>query len=101
MSLVPFSVIVGMYNQLIEINQHKKTELVRILTFPTPKAVYGYKREWYTKLRRYQFGNMKLPGAKDYDAYLKVKYGDYMKMPPTDRRKVHEISRLSLGREMW
>lgn len=75
--------------------------MVRILTFPTPKAVYGYKREWYTKLRRYQFGNMKLPGAKDYDAYLKVKYGDYMKMPPTDRRKVHEISRLSLGREMW
>ena len=101
MSLVPFSVIVGMYNQLIEINQHKKTELVRILTFPTPKAVYGYKREWYTKLRRYQFGNMKQPGAKDYDAYLKVKYGDYMKMPPTDKRKVHEISRLSLGREMW
>ena len=100
MSLVPFSVIVGMYNQLIEINRHKKTKLVRILTFPTPKGVYGYKREWYTKLRRYQFGNMELPGAKDYDAYLKVKYGDYMKMPPADKRKVHEISSLSLGKEI-
>ena len=93
---VPFQVVVDMYNKLIKLNMNKKTNLVRITTFPTPKGVYGYKREWYTKLSYYRFGNMKLPGAKDYDSYLRVKYGDYMKLPPIDKRKVHEISKLTL-----
>lgn len=73
----------------------KRTELVRILTFPTPKGCFGYNREWYTKLRRYEFSGARFPGAKDYDGYLKVKYGDYMKLPPEEKRKVHPISDLA------
>ena len=73
--------------------------MVRILTFPTPKGVYGYDREWYTNLTGYQFEDMTLPGAKDYDGYLRVKYGDYMKMPSVEKRKIHPVSKLKLLEE--
>lgn len=72
------------------------TKQVRILTFPTPKRVYGYDREWYTDLKLYEFEGYQFPGARDYDGYLKVKYKNYMDMPPIEKRKVHPISRLKL-----
>ena len=72
------------------------TKQVRILTFPTPKTVYGYDREWYTCLRLYVFEDCRLPGARDFDGYLKVKYKNYMELPPVEKRKVHPISRLPL-----
>lgn len=73
-----------------------RTEQVRILTFPTPKGIYGYDRRWYTDLRLYQFEDTRFPGARDYDGYLKVKYKNYMDMPPVEKRKVHPISKLTL-----
>ena len=84
------------FEKFINDGRNKDTELVRILTFPTPKNCYGYKRQWYTQLSEYQFAELKLPGATDFDGYLKVKYGDYMKWPPEDKRKVHPISKLKL-----
>ena len=99
MRLIPMKVIIKSYQHFIDNGQKRKTRLVRILTFPTPKGVYGYERKWYTDLTRYQFDNMNLPGAKDYDGYLQVKYGDYMKMPSVEKRKVHPISKLKLLEE--
>ena len=94
---VPMKVVVPLYQKFIDSNRHKKTGLVRILTFPTPKGVYGYKREWYTKLQKYTFDELELPGAKDYDGYLKVKYGNYMVLPSVDKRKVHPVSAINLS----
>ena len=73
-----------------------RTEQVRILTFPTPKGIYGYERKWYTDVVMYRFENCRFPGARDYDGYLKVKYKDYMDMPPVEKRKIHPISKLTL-----
>ena len=33
---------------------------------------------------------------KDYEGYLKHKFGDYMELPPESERKVHPISKLKL-----
>ena len=79
------------YQRFIDSCQRKKTQLVRILTFPTPKGVYGYERRWYTQLAKYSFADMVLPGAKDYDGYLRVKYGNYMELPPVEERKGHLV----------
>ena len=95
-SLVPESTVKKLYEGFIKINHRHRTRLVRILTFPTPKGCYGYKREWYTKLARYRFGDRMLPGARDYEGYLSVKYGDYRSLPPVEKRKVHPISKLIL-----
>ena len=91
--------VIKSYQRFIDAGQKKKTQLVRILTFPTPKGVFGYERKWYTQLGMYQFGYMMLPGAKDSDGYLKVKYGNYMEQPPIEKRKTHPISKLKLLEE--
>lgn len=101
MRLIPVEVIIKSYQQFIDAGQKKRTKLVRILTFPTPKGIYGYERRWYTQLTKYQFDEMILPGARDYDGYLKVKYGNYMELPPIEKRKVHPISKLKLLKERY
>lgn len=94
MSAVSLKTIVKSYSAFIRDCAKSKTNQVRILTFPTPKNVFGYDRQWYENLAEYEFEHLKLPGAKDYDGYLKVKYGDYMTLPPENKRKVHPISKL-------
>lgn len=84
------------YEKFINTCRKKDSNLVRILTFPTPKGIYGYNRKWYEELSDYEFGKLVLPGATDYDGYLKVKYGNYMELPPIEKRKVHPISKLKL-----
>ena len=99
MRRIPMKFVIRNYQNFIDVGQRKKTRLVRILTFPTPKGVYGYEREWYTQLSMYRFGNMMLPGARDYDGYLRVKYGNYMDLPPAEKRKIHPVSKLKLPEE--
>ena len=92
-------IVLKSYQKFIYSAGRKETRLVRILTFPTPKGVYGYNRQWYTQLAMYPFGSLSLPGAEDYDGYLRVKYGNYMELPPPEKRKVHPISKLKLPEE--
>lgn len=99
MRRIPMDLVIRSYQHFIDTGQRKKTQLVRILTFPTPKKVYGYERKWYTQLSKYSFEDMMLPGAKDYDGYLRVKYGDYMELPPNEKRKIHPVSKLKLLEE--
>jgi len=97
--LIPMKAVIKSYQHFIDYGQRRKTRLVRILTFPTPKGVYGYERKWYTNLTGYRFDDMVLPGARDYDGYLRVKYGNYMEMPPVEKRKIHPVSRIKLIEE--
>ena len=99
MHLVPLPVLVKWYEFLGNVSSYYKTELVRNLTLRVPKGSFGFKREWYLKQRRYQFGPLFLTGAKDYDAYLTHKYGNYMEIPPEDERKHLVISELKFGDE--
>lgn len=99
MSLLPMDAVIKSYQRFIDSGQRKRTRLVRILTFPTPKGIYGYERKWYTHLAKYRFGDMVLPGACDYDGYLHTKYGNYMELPPVEKRKTHPVSRLKLFEE--
>lgn len=99
MRLIPMDRTVKSFQRFIDRGQKKETKLVRILTFPTPKGIDGYDRRWYTQLAKYQFDDIVLPGAADYDGYLTVKYGDYMKLPPIEKRKTHPVSKLKLLKE--
>lgn len=45
--------------------------------------------EWYGKNKRYEFEDTSLIGLEDYDKYLTRLYGDYMKLPPENKRVAH------------
>lgn len=47
-----------------------------------PKAFYG-------EGAYYPFEDIQLVGLEMYDAYLTYTYGDYMKLPPEESRKIH------------
>lgn len=71
---------------------------VRTLTFPAFGKLYrknplgeryGLPKEWFTKLREYEFEGLKLMGTGDYDGILTYTYGDYMMLPPEEERSPH------------
>ena len=49
-----------------------------------------YQRTWFTQTTELDFENMKVPVAENYDELLTVLYGDYMKLPSEEERKVKE-----------
>lgn len=44
---------------------------------------------WYGDSSFYDFEGIKLRGIKEYDSYLKQLYGDYMQLPPEEKRRIH------------
>nr|WP_253293644.1 LicD family protein [Kineothrix sp. MSJ-39] len=73
---------------------------VRALLFPSfgklylknkhsVKERYGMPKSWFTERSEYEFEGHKLYGTKDYDAFLKYMYDDYMTLPPEEKRQPH------------
>lgn len=46
-------------------------------------------KEYYGEGKMYQFEDIMLNGVEMYDEYLTYTYGDYMKLPPKDKQKIH------------
>lgn len=44
---------------------------------------------WFEPLTRYEFEDKLLYGAAKYDNYLKEVYGNYMVLPPIEKRRIH------------
>lgn len=98
MRKVPEHILINWYEKLISINADKDTEQVRILTFPAPKKTFGFYKKWYMQVARYDFENITLTGAEEWNEYLTYKFGeDYMELPPEEERKAHPVSYLDLG----
>ncbi len=47
--------------------------------------------EWYGNGTKYQFEDIEVIGVDNYDAWLTQLYGDYMKLPPEDKRIGHDV----------
>lgn len=57
------------------------------------------KREWTQDLVEHKFENTTFMGAKDYDGYLTHLYGDYMQLPPEDKRyDKHMLLKIDFGK---
>lgn len=96
---IPEEKVFRYYHQMIRRANKKKTRMVRILMFPTPNDEWGYYRCWYEKSADIEFEGGVFQGIKDYDSYLSFKFGDYMELPPVEKRKVHPVSKLDLLEE--
>ncbi|MBQ9990101.1 MAG: LicD family protein [Lachnospiraceae bacterium] len=98
---IPEKQIFKYYHGMIRRAGRKKTRMVRILTFPTPNDEWGYYRSWYENSTDIVFEGITFRGIKDYDSYLSFKFGEYMTLPPMEKRKVHPVSKLIIGNEVW
>lgn len=52
-------------------------------------GTYCYPKEWFDKIQRVSFNNIEVNAPVEYDKYLKMLYGDYMRLPPKSERKPH------------
>lgn len=48
-----------------------------------------FKKQFLGKGIKVDFENIKVNAPENYDEYLKILYGDYMKLPPEDQRENH------------
>jgi len=96
LSMIPDKKLYDSYGKFIERSNRKETQRIRINTFPVPGKDNGYLRRCFTELVPTQYENITVMGMKDYHTYLSYKYGNYMELPPEDKRKVHPVSKLTL-----
>lgn len=62
-----------------------------------PKTFY-FEKKWFEGTVEYSFCGKRFPGPKAADPVLTVLYGDYMELPPEDRRENrHQILELDFG----
>ena len=55
--------------------------------FPTARTKYGVDSTIYDEFCKLEFEGMKFNCFKKYDEYLKILYGDYMTLPPIEKRQ--------------
>ena len=61
---------------------------------------YGFKRDWLLDREKYVFEGEEFWGTREYDDCLSYLYGDYMKLPPEEKRVGHApVSKLELNQE--
>lgn len=83
--------ILGIYKCLLNISGNRRTKFVRALTFPLPNGQVGYLREWYKKYTTLEFEGHRFQAEASYLEWLKSEFGDYMSLPPIEKRKAHPV----------
>ncbi len=56
-----------------------------------PELSCTYKKEWYNQSCNVQIRDLVLPAPVGYDSVLKTMYGDYMQLPPEEKRVPQHI----------
>lgn len=96
MSWIPENVLKKRYAAYVKHRNRKKTKWVKCLTFPACNRTYGYKREWYEDTIDINFEGKIFKASRNYKEYLTFLYGNYMKVPPVEKQKIHPVSKLKL-----
>lgn len=98
LSKIPMSFVYKRLSRYTKKSNNKTDNYVRLLMFTSfgklykknpIKLRYGFPKSWILERAEYDFEGRKLYGTKDYDAFLKYMYGDYMTLPPEDKRDPH------------
>lgn len=96
MAKIPEKFVKKSYFRYIERSNKKHSKWVKCLIYPACNRVYGYKREWYEDVEDIMFEGVMLKGSRKYKEYLKFLYGEYMILPPENKRKVHPVMEFKL-----
>lgn len=72
----------------IRLYPFETSKYVDILTFPVYKNIRTLKNV-FTEYVDVDFEGYRFKAIKDFDYYLKIIYGDYLKLPPEEKRRTH------------
>ena len=108
LSLIPKVFVYKLLDLCIVKNNLRTNNRVRGLLFPAPgeeygstlelSKRYGMPKKWFLNRCEYEFEGIKVFGIKDYDEYLRYKFGDYLKLPPLEKRKGNApVSYIDMG----
>ncbi len=66
-------------------------------------TIYGFKQSIYDEIifrefDEYKFENIFLKGVKNYDSYLTCIYGNYLELPPIEKRYGHHFMNVDFGK---
>lgn len=96
LSRIPREKVLKHYNKLVQKRNKKETKRVRIALMPVPNRGFGYLREWLSKSSDYTFEGHVFKGIENYHDFLSYEFGNYMELPPEEKRKVHPVSAIKL-----
>jgi len=83
--------------KIAHVTNKKRRSLVRHMTYPYRKECrYGLPRECFDEYIEKDFEGHTFKIFKKYDLYLTQLYGDYMTLPPPEKRKTHPVSRIEV-----
>ena len=85
--LVPIRTVFRIKNRWTRKVNATRTENVFFPTWPVKNHPYGFPRRLFDEFTDVKFEGGRYMAIRDYDTYLKIRYGDYMKLPPAEQRK--------------
>ncbi len=98
LSMIPRRLAFRWLNKLTKV---KKSMYCRALTFPPPKDKHlGTLAQYYEEYEDVEFEGCMFLAMKHRHEYLKYKYGDYMQMPPPEKRHWHPAAVLQFPSEI-
>ena len=84
-------------NKLREKYPYSKAEIVGPVMWSSCGLKYRMPIDAYSKYTALEFEGYTFPAIEDWDAYLSHAYGDYMTLPPEDKRETHGIKSFRLS----
>lgn len=100
--LLPRSFWVDCFNFMVKVSNLNRHELARHLTFPYPleSSKYGMPRKCFDAYVDKDFEGYTFKIFKDYDSFLTSMYGDYMTLPPEEKRVGFPLAELKFPDDM-
>ena len=101
-NVIPHEFVFACIKNLADRMNSKKTGFVRNYTFSVvshKKGVYAYPREWFSEIYEdpsIYFEGYIFPISRFYKNYLEFVYGNYMELPPREKRRGHPCSKFKL-----
>ena len=98
LSFIPMSFVYSQLRWYEKKSKSSSPNKVRCLMFKATGMLYqknpistryGMPKSWFTDRKEYDFEGDKFYSSRDYDTVLKYIYGDYMKLPPENKRQQH------------
>ena len=85
--LIPIRMVFRMKNRLTRKVNASRTENVVFPTWPVKNHPYGFPRKLFEEFTDVEFEGGRYMAIREYEGYLKIRYGDYMRLPPPEQRK--------------